>query len=48
MMKIVEYIIELYNDYKGNRDKNYADKLNDTSDYMQYNAKLRKAMQNAI
>lgn len=39
---------QLYNDYKANRDKNYADKVNDTSDYMQaYNAKL-KAMQNAI
>lgn len=39
---------QLYNDYKANRDKNYADKINDTSDYMQeYNAKLR-AMQNAI
>lgn len=39
---------QLYNDYKANRDKNYADKVNDTSDYMQaYNVKL-KAMQNAI
>jgi 5'-3' exonuclease len=39
---------QLYNDYKANRDKNYADKVNDTSDYMQaYNAKL-KTMQNAI
>lgn len=39
---------QLYNDYKANRDKNYANNLNDTSDYMQeYNAKLR-AMQNAI
>jgi 5'-3' exonuclease len=39
---------QLYNYYKANRDKNYADKINDTSDYMQaYNAKLR-AMQNAI
>lgn len=39
---------QLYNDYKANRDKNYADKINDASDYMQaYNAKLR-AMQNAI
>lgn len=39
---------QLYNDYKANRDKNYANKINDTSDYMQaYNAKLR-AMQNAI
>ena len=26
---------QLYNDYKANRDKNYADKINDTSDYMQ-------------
>lgn len=39
---------KLYNDYKANRDKNYAEKVNDTSDYMKaYNAKL-KAMQNAI
>ena len=39
---------EIYNEYKANRDKNYADKVNDTSDYMKaYNAKL-KAMQNAI
>ena len=39
---------QIYNDYKANRDKNYAEKVNDTSDYMKaYNAKL-KAMQNAI
>lgn len=39
---------QIYNDYKANRDKNYAEKINDTSDYMKaYNAKL-KAMQNAI
>lgn len=39
---------EIYNEYKANRDKNYAEKVNDTSDYMKaYNAKL-KAMQNAI
>jgi 5'-3' exonuclease len=39
---------QLYNDYKANRDKNYADKINNTSDYMKaYNAKLI-AMQNAI
>lgn len=39
---------KIYNEYKANRDKNYADKANDTSDYMKaYNAKL-KAMQNAI
>lgn len=39
---------KIYNEYKANRDKNYADKVNDTSDYMKaYNAKL-KAMQNAI
>lgn len=39
---------QIYNDYKANRDKNYADKISDTSDYMKaYNAKL-KAMQNAI
>lgn len=39
---------QIYNDYKANRDKNYADKIGETSDYMNaYNAKL-KAMQNAI
>lgn len=39
---------QIYNEYKANRDKNYAEKVNDTSDYMKaYNAKL-KAMQNAI
>lgn len=41
---------QIYNDYKANRDKNYAEKIeNDNlSDYMkQYNANL-KAMQNAI
>ena len=39
---------QIYNDYKANRDKNYADKLDDSSDYMKaYNARL-KSMQNAI
>ena len=39
---------QIYNDYKANRDKNYADKIDDASDYMKaYNAKL-KSMQNAI
>ena len=39
---------QIYNDYKANRDKNYADKIGEISDYMTaYNAKL-KAMQNAI
>jgi 5'-3' exonuclease len=41
---------QIYNDYKANRDKNYAEKIedNDLSDYMrQYNANL-KAMQNAL
>lgn len=39
---------QIYNDYKANRDKNYADKIGEISDYMAaYNAKL-KAMQNAI
>ena len=39
---------QIYNDYKANRDKNYADKVGEISDYMSaYNAKL-KAMQNAI
>ena len=43
---ILRYLI--YNDYKANRDKNYANKAGDISDYMSaYNAKL-KAMQNAI
>jgi 5'-3' exonuclease len=39
---------QIYNDYKANRDKNYSDKIDDTSDYMKaYNARL-KSMQNAI
>lgn len=39
---------QIYNDYKANRDKNYSDKVDDTSDYMKaYNARL-KSMQNAI
>jgi 5'-3' exonuclease len=39
---------KIYNDYKSNRDKNYADKLDCVSDYMkEYNAKL-KSMQNKI
>lgn len=39
---------QIYNDYKANRDKNYADKIDDSSDYMKaYNARL-KSMQNAI
>ena len=39
---------QIYNDYKSNRDKNYADKLDESSDYMKaYNMKL-KSMQNAI
>jgi 5'-3' exonuclease len=39
---------QIYNDYKANRDKNYSDKIGDTSDYMKaYNARL-KSMQNAI
>jgi len=39
---------QYYNDYKSNRDKNYADRLSTTSDYMKaYNAKL-KSMQDAI
>lgn len=41
---------QIYNEYKANRDKNYAEKIEDSnlSDYMkQYNASL-KAMQNAL
>lgn len=39
---------QIYNDYKANRDKNYAEKIDESSDYMRaYNAKL-KSMQNAI
>ena len=39
---------QIYNDYKANRDKNYASNSEDLSDYMKaYNANL-KAMQNAI
>lgn len=39
---------QIYNDYKANRDKNYAQHDNEVSDYMkEYNNTLRK-MQNAI
>ena len=39
---------QIYNDYKSNRDKNYHQHSEDTSDYMKlYNEKL-KSMQNAI
>jgi 5'-3' exonuclease len=39
---------QIYKDYKSNRDKNYANKCADISDYMRaYNAKL-KSMQDAI
>ena len=39
---------QIYNEYKANRDKNYAEKCGEVSDYMkQYNENL-KAMQNAI
>jgi 5'-3' exonuclease len=39
---------QIYNDYKANRDKNYAQHSEELSDYMkEYNASL-KAMQNAI
>ena len=39
---------KIYNEYKANRDKNYAENDVELSDYMkQYNARI-KAMQNAI
>ena len=39
---------EIYNDYKANRDKNYAEKSGELSEYMKEYNKTLKAMQNAI
>lgn len=39
---------EIYNDYKANRDKNYAEKSGELSEYMKEYNKALKAMQNAI
>lgn len=39
---------EIYNEYKANRDKHYAEKSGELSDYMKEYNKTLKAMQNAI